>query len=173
MEKVDAQSSRLFHQPEFILVLDQAKIADQGFGQGLEEPPSSGRQGFAVVVQVCNRGRFGIEGTVADSARGQPLASFIACGLSGDHYPGCLGFLLRLGDVAAVGEHGRAVGGDGEEGVGPGKPAKVAHVGQMRDQQALDALLFHLPAQAAQPGCVIHLLRYTRCLPQLTASQYT
>jgi hypothetical protein len=36
------------------------------------------------------------------------------------------------------------------------------------DQQALNALLLHLPAQAAQPGYVIHLLRYTRCLPQLT-----
>jgi hypothetical protein len=42
MEKVDAQSSRLFHQPEFVFVLDQAKVADQRFGEWLEEPPSSG-----------------------------------------------------------------------------------------------------------------------------------
>jgi len=32
MEQLDSASGSLFHQPEFILVLDKAKIADQGFG---------------------------------------------------------------------------------------------------------------------------------------------
>ena len=122
------------------------------------------------MFEFCNRGGFGIEGTVPDSAGGQPFASFLASGLGSDHYPCSLGFLLRLGDVAAVGEHGRATRGDGKESVGPGKAAQVAYIRQVRYQHALNALLFHLPAQAAQPGCVIHLLRYTRCLPQLTVA---
>ena len=42
MEEVHAQMSSLLHQPEFVLVLNQAKIANQGFGQGLEESPIPG-----------------------------------------------------------------------------------------------------------------------------------
>jgi hypothetical protein len=168
VEEVDPQASRSFHQPKFFFVLDQAKIRDEGCGERLEETPASARQGFAVVFEVCNRGRFGIEGAVSGSTGGQPLASFLACGPGGNHYPCCLGFLLCLGDVPAIGEHDRAGRGDGKEGVGPGKTAQVAYVREVGHQQAGDALLFHLPAQAAQPGCVIHLLRYIRCLPQLT-----
>src|SRR6202041_1290608 len=38
----------------------------------------------------------------------------------------------------------------------------------MGNQQAVNSLLLHPAPQAAQSGSVIHLLRYTRCLPQLT-----
>ena len=39
-------------------------------------------EGFAVVFQVCNRGRFRIEGAVFDTAGGQPSAGLVAGGLA-------------------------------------------------------------------------------------------
>ncbi len=165
MEQVDTQVSRLFHQAEFVLVLNKAKTADQGLGQGLEESPAA--SGFAIKGQIGNRGRFRVEGTVFGSARGQPSARRFASGL-GDHHPGGAGFLVRLSGVSAIGKHGGPIRGHGKKGIGSGKAAEIAHIRQMGDQQAVDSLVLHPAPQAAQSGSVIHLLRYTRCLPQLT-----
>jgi hypothetical protein len=84
-----------------------------------------------------------------------------------------MGFLSRLRDVPPIREHGGSVARNGKESVRSGEPAEVAHVRQMRDQQALNAPLLHLAAQPAQPGWVIHLLRYIRCLLPLTRDKYT
>ena len=48
MEQVHTQVSRLFHQAEFVLVLNKAEVADQGLGQGLEEAPAASR--------LCDKG---------------------------------------------------------------------------------------------------------------------
>src|SRR5277367_1904689 len=60
MEQVHAQVSGLFHEPEFVLVLNEAELGNKRFGQGAEESAISGRQGFAVERQLGNRGRSGI-----------------------------------------------------------------------------------------------------------------
>jgi hypothetical protein len=150
-KEFDSQVGGLLHEAEFFTILNKAQIPDQGLGQRLKESAMA-RHGFAAKRQLGDRGRFGVKGAVLDPTGGKPPASLLASGLGGDQNASGACLLPRLRRVPAVREHSGAMRGYPEDCVGAGEPAEVADVGQMGDEQALNAVLLHLAAERAEPA---------------------